>query len=209
MKVENFLSAQTQINNLLRERSDELSQIKSSEEPLITRWQQLIGFVLPIQLQVIQNYGYAGDQTGLSLFNKNFMKLSESSVELKELNENKWRFLFKQAFGITEYKEMSLEKAQALIQEIAGAMTSSAFLEEVDRTFEQVDHLIPLPQRRQKLLEILLPLHMSVMSKHGFEGESGYIQVQRGLMDYYSDPLIKEAAAQAQQVVFKRAHLLD
>ncbi len=49
---------------------------------------------------------------------------------------------------------------------------------------------------------------MSVMAKHGFEGEIGYIQAQRALMDYFSDPLIKELSNKAQMTVFKRAGLL-
>ncbi len=49
---------------------------------------------------------------------------------------------------------------------------------------------------------------MAIMKKHGFAGEQGYIQAQRALMEYYSDPLILEQSKQAQTAVFKRAGLL-
>jgi len=49
---------------------------------------------------------------------------------------------------------------------------------------------------------------MSVMEKQGFLGEEGYLQAQKAILDYYSDPFIQEQSKLAQIAVFKRAKIL-
>lgn len=62
--------------------------------------------------------------------------------------------------------------------------------------------------KRQALLQVLLPLHMSVIEKHGFMGEEGYVQAQRALMDFYHVPELMEGANLAQKVIFQRAGVM-
>jgi hypothetical protein len=125
------------------------------------------------------------------------------------LNTQKWLFIFDKAFGITEFKEISLQKAQSLIEEIAEEMTSEAFLVQIDQVINSLKPNASLIEKRQAVLTILFPLHMSIMTRHGFDGETGYIQAQRAIMDYYHDPLIAQRAAYAQSIVFKRAQLIQ
>lgn len=127
---------------------------------------------------------------------------------LLQLNKEKWLYIFENAFGITEFKEISLSEAQSLIANIAQEITSEPFLRKVDETIGSLSKDATLVEKRQALISILFPIHMAVMEKHGFAGETGYIQAQSAIMDYYHDPLIKEKAMEAQTIVFKRAGLM-
>jgi hypothetical protein len=102
-----------------------------------------------------------------------------------------------------------LQEAESLISEIAREMTSEFFLAQIDSVIHSLPPNASLIEKRQAVLTILFPLHMSVMARHGFEGETGYIQAQRATMDYYYDPLISLKAAHAQAIVFKRAQFHD
>jgi hypothetical protein len=209
ISLEQVIEIQSHINLELKRQESTFKDIAASDASLIRKWQKFIATLLPVQLQVIQAFGYSGDQSGLSAYNENLMKFSSISEQLRLLNEDKWCFLLKSAFGLTEYRQISLQQARKLIEDIAEAMISEEFLKKVDQVMEPLDDNLSISEKRQELLEVLLPLHMLILSTHGFVGESGYIQAQRALMDYYDDPFIKDKASHAQKVVFNRAKLID
>lgn len=209
LSLEQLLEAQELMFRSLQLQESQLEMIRSLEMPIMNRWQKFLEVLLPIQIDVIKTFGFAGDQSGLAMFNQQFMQSAVEHPPLREINERKWRFLFEKAFGLKKVRKISLEEARSLIQDIAAAMTSDAFLQQVDHVMTKVTVDASMLARRQELLTILFPLHMSVMAKHGFEGEEGYIQAHRAIMDYYHDPLIMDCATQAQQIVFKRAKLLS
>lgn len=202
--MDSLLDAQKEIYSLLQKEEATFLEIRQSNEPLFHRWQKFIGMILPIQLQAIEKFGWEKTQEGLSRFNEEFMEKAATDRTLRKLNEDKWRFLFEKAFGLKECKSITLEQARNLITEIEAAMIHEDFLQKIDQTV----HGQSTVEKRQALLTILIPLHMSIMEKHGFPGEEGYIQAQRALMDYYYDPLIAEKANNAQKVIFKRAKLI-
>ena len=187
----------------------ELNAIREAKVALVEKWQQFLQVVLPIQLQVLKAHGLNGTQNALSQFNKQCMHASAQYPALFELNCQKWLFLFDKAFGVTDFKEISLEEAQNLNADIVEEMTSESFLQQIDDRISMLGKEAAFLQKRQALLFVLFPLHMSVMARHEFEGEIGYIQAQRAIMEYYYDPLISEKSAYAQRIVFKRAQLLD
>ncbi len=208
LSTEQLHSMQTAIFDLLKTNEEALTAIQKIPGPLVDKWQRFLQLILPIQLQVLKTYGLDDTQLELSRFNEQYMQHSIENASLFELNKQKWLFLFEKAFGVTEFKETSLQEAQSLIADIVEEMTSEEFLKQVDDTMSSMAQDATLIQKRKALLSILFPLHMSVMAKHGFEGETGYIQAQRAIMDYYFDPQISQRAAYAQVVVFKRAQLI-
>jgi len=207
-QASDLFQAQEQIFSSLKDEESKLEAIQNSGEPLVNKWQKFLEVILPIQIEAIKNLGYGSDQAALANFNEQFIKASAQDPALRELNEQKWIFLLEKAFGLQEQKPISLEQARSLIGDIASAMASETFLQEIDRTFELLSDQASLLERRQQLLTVLFPLHMSIMGKHGFSGDHGYIQAQRALMDYYSDPFIMEQSKLAQIAVFKRAKLI-
>ena len=96
------------------------------------------------------------------------------------------------AFDINTTKKLTLKEAQDLITDIAVAMTADDFLRSIDGMIELIGENASMLEKRKPLLNILLPLHLSVMEKHDFYGEQGYVQAQKALMDYYYDPFIIE-----------------
>lgn len=208
LSIEMLFDAQTEIFNLLKDHSSKLIEIQNTELSILEKWQQFLRVILPLQIQVIKTYGFSDDQLGLSSFNEQYMKQAITHPYLSELNQQKWLFLFETTFGVTEFKEISLLEAQSLIADITSEMTSDSFLNQIDSAMNILDQDSTLIQKRTALLNILFPLHMSVMAKHGFKGDRGYIQAQRAIMDYYYDPQIAQDAAHAQSVVFKRAKLI-
>ena len=145
----------------------------------------------------------------MSHFNQIYSQKLTAAPILEQLNKQKWLFIFEKAFGITEFQSLSLQSAQELISDIAEKMTSKNFLHQIDTISKLFTIESSLTHKRQAILKILLPLHMSVMEKHGFGGEIGYVRAQRAIMDHYHDPLISQTASNAQLVVFKRAKLID
>lgn len=209
LSVEQLYAIQTEIFDLLKAKESSLTAIQGTSLPLMEKWQGFLQLILPIQLEALKNQGLETNQLELSRFNEQYMRLSAEYPTLFELNKQKWLFLFEKAFGVTEFKEISLEKAQSLMADIVDEMTSETFLEQVDSVINDLEAEATLIQKRTALLSVLFPLHMLVMAKHGFEGETGYIQAQRAMMDYYFDPKISQSATSAQSIVFKRAQLID
>jgi hypothetical protein len=209
LSTEQLLTIQNEIYNRIQLNKHKLLFIRERSGSLIEKWQELLQVILPIQMDVIKAYSLGDNQVGLSKFNEEYARCSSKSTALCKLTTQKWLFIFDKTFGITEFKEISLQEAQSLTVEIAEEMTSETFLAQIDHAINALKPDASLIEKRQLVLTILFPLHMSVMARHGFDGETGYIQAQRAIMDYYHDPLIAQKAAYAQSVVFRRAQLIQ
>jgi hypothetical protein len=199
LSTEQLLAIQNAIYANIQLHTSELHLIREKPCSLVEKWQELLQVILPIQLDALQQ-----TQLNLSKFNEEYSRCALTSTVLRNVNAQKWLYIFAEAFGITEFKEISLQEAQGLITEIAKEMTSEDFLRCIDSVVQPHASLI---EKRQAILTVLFPLHLSVMARYGFHGEAGYIQAQRAIMDYYYDPLIAQTAAHAQSIVFKRANL--
>lgn len=208
LSVNELLHIQNEIFDKIKSSEQDLLIIQKSSTSLIEKWQNLLQVLLPIQLDVIKNYGFGEGQLGLTQFNETYALCTAESTPLLELNKQKWLFIFEKAFKITEFKEISLQEAQRLIDDIVEEMISEVFLKKVDKIINSLPNEASLIEKRKAILTVLFPLHLSIMAKHGFEGKTGYIQAQRAIMDYYYDPMIVQRAAYAQSVFFERAQLV-
>lgn len=124
-------------------------------------------------MAAIQKNGYKADQEGLSAFNLQFMQSAAVDPSLQELNRQKWLYLFETAFGIREYREISLETARRLIAGIADEMTQEPFLLQVDEAMETIGPDASFVEKRKALLRVIFPLHRRWMERVGFEGRRG------------------------------------
>lgn len=203
-----ILSAQKKITEALKQKEPDFVKIRESLEPIAIRWQAFIGVVLPAQLDAIKDLGFAQDQSGLMEFNRQVMHESTEDRELTKINCDKWAFLLEAAFGITESPTIDLKTARALVTDIADAMTVEFFLKKIDQLKEGFSEEASMLDKRQALLQLIVPVHMLIMQRYGFEGDLGYVKAQRALVDFYHDPVIKEQSIKAQQTVFARAELL-
>lgn len=207
LTMDQVFDIQAEIFDNLKGREKDLIRIRESEEPIIVRWQAFIGTVLPIQIEVVARHGFSADQAGLSSFNNKLMKFNQEHAELRKINEKKWEYLLDKAFGVTNFRKITLKDAQDLIGEIADSMVSESFLEKVDQVKKLFGEELSMVDKRKHLLEIIFPLHMQIMEKHGFIGDTGYVEAQRAIMDFYYDPMIMKKAIKAQHTVFQRAGL--
>lgn len=206
---EQLFAAQIEIFQQLMMQESSLQAIRLSNRPLVEKWQQFLQIVLPVQTRVVQTYSLSSDQSGISHFHQQYMQRAAQNTALFDLNKRKWLFLFEHAFGVTEYKDISLEEARVFLADIADQMTSESFLQKIDGAVANLGEGAGLVEKRKALLTELFPLHMSIMEKYGFAGEKGYIQAQRAFIDHYFDPQILECVNRAQRVVFQRAGLLS
>lgn len=200
--------AQVAIVEQLKGRQAQLEAIRASSSSIVEKWQKLLLVILPIQLRVIKSYGFQDTQEALSNFLGQFMQHVENDPSLAALNKQKWHFIFEKAFGVTEWKEVSIEEARSLVGDIVSEMTSDLFLQKIDAVIGQLKEGASIIDKRNTLLKILFPLQISIMAQHGFEGDKGYVQAQGALLDYYFDPMIQKGFAHAQSIVFERAKLL-
>lgn len=200
--TEQLLEIQNTIINGIKAEQKTLNSLRDGEQNIVEKWHDFLGVMLPIQMETIKAYGYDADQTGLSDFNEQLTAACLEDEELKTMNQDKWHFIFKEAFGVDNVPELSGEQARDLVKKIADAMMSDEFLNEVKESIAEMEEN-SLIARRQKLITLLLPLHQSVIESHGYEGDLGYVQAQKGLIDHYSDPVIIELSNKAQATVFE------
>lgn len=203
-----LLTVQETIFHFLKGEEAKLLEIQSSPLPLVQKWQMFLSILLPIQKNILKNFGLGEEQLAISQFNQQFMEQAAKNPILRRVNQQKWEFLFEKAFGLKTAREISLEEARSLVAGIVRAMTGELFLQEIDQIAAQFDENTSLVTKRQALLTVLFPLHMAVMAQHGFEGERGYIEAQRAMMEYTYDPEIMQGVTEATTIVFKRAKLL-
>ncbi|MBT8506810.1 hypothetical protein B1F79_05375 [Coxiella-like endosymbiont of Rhipicephalus sanguineus] len=95
-------------------------------------------------------------------------------------------FFLKKAFDIYTTKQLTLKEAQDLITDIAVAMTADDFLRSIDGMIGLISKNASILEKRKALLNILLPLHLSVIEKHDLYGEQGYVQAQKSIDGLYS-----------------------
>jgi hypothetical protein len=205
---EQLLASQQTIFDTLKTKDKQFAEIKNAQYPLIIKWQMMLGLVLPIQMEIIKKLGYTDEQRALLEYNKQLMDSQQTDTKLREINDQKWDFIFEQAFGMPAAKKMTIEQARSLIADISAGMVAEPFLGQVDQLMKQLPPNADIMNKRQALLSVLLPLHMSIMAKHGFEGEQGYVQAQKALMDHLHDPEIMQKSLQAQEILFRRAGVL-
>jgi hypothetical protein len=209
VSIEKFYEAQEGVLNDLKAKKDVLEKIKKAEYPLIVKWQMMISVLLPLQFEYIKKLGFTNDQTALMDFNAQLMEYQKTDQKLKDLNDAKWNFLFEQAFGITKVDKISQDQAIALVTDISNEIMSERFLQQVDQFMTTLDPKLTLIEKRQSLLSLLMPMQLHIMSQHGFEGEQGYVQAQKALIEYLHNPQMIEVATKAQMTLFKRAGLLE
>lgn len=198
---------QEEILDKLKVRQAQLETIQALNLPIVEKWQRLLLILLPIQLRVIKASGFQNEQEALISFGEQYMEQASNDSSLWELNKQKWLFIFDKAFGVFEFKEITIEEARNLVSDIVEEMTSEQFLQRIDDALNQLKGEVTIIDKRNALLSLLFPLQVSIMARHGFEGDLGYIQAQRALMDYYFDPMIRNNFTRAQSAVFSRARL--
>lgn len=185
-----------------------LHTIQTAEDSVLEKWQAMLGIVLATQTKAIKRLGLEDDQQSLSEFNHQLITRQVHVSELEQLNTEKWSLIFKHAFDIETVKACSLTEAQALVQAIHAAMTHDSFLKEVALAMHTIPTNASLVEKRQKLLTLLIPLHQTVMAKHGYDGPKGYFHAQKALLDHYDNELITRLATEAQAILFKHAGLV-
>lgn len=204
-----MLIAQQIIFELLKAKKNVMDEIRTSSLKANEKWLKFIEFFLPLQMEVIQQFGFANDQKGLSEFNTVFTRYQSKNDALRQINQTKWIYIYENCFGINSATQsISLETAKRLVCDIVKDMISEPFLLKIDGLALEFKEDTSLIEKRKRILELLTPLHQNVMEKYGFTGDDGYIQAQRALMEHYHDPIITQKASEGQIAVFKRARLI-
>lgn len=208
LSIDKFYESQQTLLDMLKSKQDVFEKIKTVNYPLIVKWQMMLGVLLPIQFEIIKKLGFISEQTALIEYNSQLMQYQKDDQKLRELNEAKWNYIFEQAFDIKTVQNISKEEALDLIKDISNEMISDSFLNQVDAFMAKLDPNMPILEKRQHLLALLIPMQMNVMSKHGFTGEQGYVQAQKALMEHLHEPQMIELASKAQVTLFSRAGLM-
>eukprot|EP00943_MAST-04B_sp_MAST-4B-sp1_P006751 g6751.t1 len=189
-------------------------RLNSPPRPLSERWQGMLDVFFGVSLHVIVPFGFSGDQTGLQNYTAQIGQVlaglqnstNESDkkdlAEFKELSDETWKILLITAFGIElENHVISIDKIRNITMEVSSAMQHSDFMNEVESKVKT----LPMEQKQQALMGLLIPLQQSVTEKHGMEGEDGYIIYQAQLMKNMADPQIQHNMAAAMNAVIRNA----
>lgn len=208
LSIEQIKDVQLSIISAIKASLKDFEQIRALASPVINQWQAFIGLMLPIQQKAIQLYSFSGDQQGLTAFNHLLAKHLDNP-EVRQLNQEKWDIALSAAFGIKKDKNINLSEAQMIICEIADTLTSNDSLAKFDKLSLQFDESLSMVEKRQRALEIILPMQMNVFSKYGFEGQQGYLIAQACLVEHYHDPIISAKANEAMSLIFSKLGLIN
>lgn len=208
VNIEKFYDSQQKIIDELKAKQDVLAKIKAVQYPLIVKWQMMLSVLLPIQFENIKKIGFTNEQSALVDYNAQLMHYQQLDQKLKDLNDAKWNYIFEQAFDVKTVDNITKDQAMMLIKDISTEMMSETFLTQVDEFMAKLDPKMQVLEKRQALLSLLIPMQMQVMGRHGFEGEKGYVQAQKALMDHMHEPQMIEMATKAQITLFNRAKLM-
>eukprot|EP00762_Andalucia_godoyi_P000569 ANDGO_05295.mRNA.1 carboxylyase len=183
-----------------------------SQSPLFARWQQLLRVVLPVQLEEISRHGFESTQTGLSEFNAEFSILASQNPDLYAQNADRWSFIMEKCFGMspmsisnTRTVALSLARVREITQQVCAAMDSEEFLSVIRNDNEIQNGGADVVAKRLALLKRLLPLHQSVLGRHGFHGDAGWLMFQRILIDFMHDAELAALVAASTSRVFQAA----
>lgn len=198
---------QEKIVDELKKHSDELEKIQTLEKDIIGKWQYLLEVLLPIQLAVIKEYGYEATQEGLSKFHREYEKFSDRLEQFKNLNQEKWGHILEKSFGYIENKRIPMEQFDAIVNEICETVTSEEFLESVKERLESLPVESTLVEKRQALLELLFKAKLKVLYKFDLEGDEGYVQYSKAMIEHFNNSSFKKKTLEAFDELMKSAGL--
>ena len=191
-----------------------LMSVKNSGLNLAMRWQQMAGVMFGVQAQAIPTIGFTADQQGLMTYNGYLGALQDApeNSALRDAVAAKWDFATEIAFGVTEKKPMTREVAGQFCRDMTDRMTTPEFMNRIDKEFAKFGDLSKIPKEdtetHLKIQTALCPLvfevQLEVSKTHGYDGDGGYVQAQRALMDHTSDPLVSSETQRMWQVLFQR-----
>lgn len=139
-----------EIFQAIKAKKKQFNELRDSRLSLPEKWMEMLGIILPIQMEVAEKGGFEKGQRGLQKFNARLMEEAGASSALSDEIKKRWEWLFEEAFGYRDIESLGNNKARALFFDIAAAMSSEAFLSsiiEFGKTFEG-----SVVKRRQALL---------------------------------------------------------
>ncbi|PCI93462.1 hypothetical protein COB11_05300 [Candidatus Aerophobetes bacterium] len=199
---------QEKIVEELKAHSGDLEKIQSLEMDIIGKWKHFLGVILPIQISVIKENGYEATQEGLSKFNREYADLSESLENFKKLNQEKWAHIFEKGFGNIKSKIVPMEKLESIANEICETVTSDKFLDKVQEKMNNLPVESTMLEKRQALLEVLFKMKLEILSKSELDGDDGYVQYSKAMIEHFHDSDLKKKMFDAYDKLMKSAKLV-
>lgn len=192
-------------------------RVTGYDKPIISRWQSVVTVWMGALLHSAVAYGYPNSMEGVEKFTQAYDEMSRShtrGAELQAAAKERWGILFKQGLGMdVEKEDITLRKAQEIVQEQCNAMQEEPFLKEVEEAMHVVRGKLGAGtteeeakmKMQEQILHMLMPVQMEVYGNHGYEGDEGYIRMQAALLNHHGDEQIMYFTAVATTNLFRRA----
>lgn len=191
----------------------------SSGHDLVARWQRVLTIVQMVKSEAISRHGFPATAHGLLQYETQLARLIVSKgqldaeeqllrEELSTLLCQSWTLVLERAFGVSGFRQISLAEARTIAAHLDRASANEDFLRRVDESLRTVGESTSRTKRHATVLDMVVPLHTSVLSQYGFPGESGYLAFMAALMEHVIDETVAHRLLSASEVVFKRAGLV-
>ena len=207
VEQDTFAKIQKNILTRLEKDAKKLEEIKEMNVDITKKWQHFLGVILPIQIDVIKDFGYPGTQEGLLKFNQEYIKASESSEELTQLNQKKWSFVFEKAFGNVKEKEISLQLLESISEKLCQELRSDEFIQIAKHSLAALNKESTLVEKRQTLIEVLFQKKLEVLAFFELVGEDGYIQYSKAMIEHFHDSKWKAEMSDTYDFIMKETGL--
>jgi len=187
----------------------QLQTIRTMKEGKVMQWQFLVG---TMQTTLDACLGEVYEAAGLPLPD-NFTELlyrackEQGGQEVRSLHSKCWQSFVDTAFGeeLTgdegQKVSFTLKEARRYVSLLVEIFTSSEVLDGMQQAMLRPDWS-DRQLRMHAVHEVLLPPHLKLLKKFGFEGERGYVLAQRSLLvDHMPDRSILDSASALSHIV--------
>jgi len=195
-----------EIFTLLKQKEEIFEKIKNAEGSLIEKWQRFLTVMLPMQMAILRRYDYPCNQKGLADFQKQVSASIETDANLKKVHEEMWLYLLGKTFGVTKLEELSLDKVRTIIKDLTSALTDPSLLEKMETVTREMKGK-SVDEQKNRFFDVLFPIQVEVIERHGLQGEEGFIQVQRAIVEYLFDPEVLEEVKKTEEAIQEKTRI--
>ena len=177
------------------------------------RRQRALQVLVATQAHCAAAFGYTPNGEGVMLFRQHLSECvrgaeREVVVELQGLDKDVWNEVLLRGFAL-EPKELPVDVARAFTQEVASYLSSAP--SDANDDLRRCVEAIPADAQNRPMVALqmaqkaIAEAQLRAAPAFGYEGDAGFVQIQAGLVQHMSDPIVIGSSAASMHAVCQRA----
>eukprot|EP01095_Lingulamoeba_sp_RSL-Kostka_P018020 TRINITY_DN9690_c0_g1_i1.p1 TRINITY_DN9690_c0_g1~~TRINITY_DN9690_c0_g1_i1.p1 ORF type:complete len:360 (+),score=92.24 TRINITY_DN9690_c0_g1_i1:63-1142(+) len=191
-----------------------LNEIKNNSDfNMIEKWNFLISnIIIPLQFDILLGFGFdiSDPASVIPSFNKfagfKFSEVLEAEEKdqdlvdlvnsIKELNIRCFDHSMSILFDLQpeDFVELSTPRLHRHVTELVDLLTKEELVNKIGDAIAKLPENCEDHVKGKTIMNEIMPYHLKLLKKYGFEGEKGYIQAQRAISIHFYDSFVQEKA---------------